>query len=256
MTIQINTGQPEITDISNILDISVPTQLENPISTGLPSADLLFSGSGIIPSTSAILTGLPGYGKTTYMLQLADAITQQGHIAIYNSGEESLFQIRKTTKRLNLENGFIPSYELSAQDIIAKTKRIQELNQEKQTFLFVDSLQCVEFDEEENKRGRKLGELSIGVKAMEMFTSWAKETFGIVIVIGQITKNGQLAGKNALKHIVDCYLHLEECDEKGSELYGLKIATMKKSRFGIANVSYQYEILSSGLVFNFTDVFV
>ena len=76
-TSKINVGNPEVTTSTNILDIELPKELENAISTGWDHFDALCAGDGMIPSTVAILTGLPGSGKTTMALQLADSITEQ-----------------------------------------------------------------------------------------------------------------------------------------------------------------------------------
>ena len=144
MSNKINVGNPEVTTKTNILDIGLPTQLENAISTGWDHFDALCAGDGMIPSTVAILTGLPGSGKTTFAIQLADSITATGNLALYNTCEESIYQVRRTAKRMNLKHGFIPSYHQEVTDIIACADQIRAENPGKQLFLFVDSLQTIE----------------------------------------------------------------------------------------------------------------
>lgn len=246
---KLNLGQPTVNNNTNILDIDVPQQLEENVNTGFAHIDALFAGDGITPSTAAIVTGIPGAGKTTLMLQLADAITGAGHIALYNTGEESLYQVRKVVRRLGLENGFIPSYESSAQDIVKKAKAVQRANPGKQVFLFVDSLQCVDVAREKGQRGRGPSQGSKEVNATEILTQWAKETFGVVMIIGMVTKDGTFAGKQAIRHIVDAHLHLSVDTDRKSDTYGQRVATMDKNRFGNSGICYTYEINSSGVHF-------
>jgi len=87
---------------TNILEIDVPEQLEKTYSTGMDFIDDAFGGKGMTPSTACLFTGTPGAGKTTLMMQLANAITKSGNVALFNTAEESLYQVRKVAKRLQL----------------------------------------------------------------------------------------------------------------------------------------------------------
>ncbi len=248
----LSVGQPEVDFDSNILDVVVPKELEKSVKTGYKNIDTLFAGDGILPSTSALITGLPGAGKTTLMLQLADAITASGNIALYNTGEESLYQVRRVVKRLNLQHGFVPGYNRTVQDICAHAEQLQEVkaNKNKKIFLITDSLQTLEVEREEGKRGRNLSKQNEEVAAIEYLTRWAKDTFNISLVIGQVNKGGTFAGKQEVKHIIDCHLHLAYDTERGSSSYGERIAEMTKNRFGCAGVYYPYEISQSGISFH------
>jgi len=245
----LNIGQPVVNSKTNILDIEVPKQLEVNVPTGMPHIDALFAGDGIMPSTAAILTGIPGAGKTTLALQLADAVMGMGHIAIYNTGEESLYQLRKVVRRLDLKNGFIPSYEPSVQGIVKKAKEVQKLHKGKQVFLFVDSLQCVELEREKGKRGRGPAAGNKEVQTTIALTQWCKETYGILCLIGMVTKDGTFAGKQAIRHVVDAHLHLGVDSERKSETYGERTACMEKNRTGQAQFVYSYDISSAGVKF-------
>lgn len=248
----LSVGQPEVDFDSNILDVVVPKELEKSVKTGYKNIDTLFAGDGILPSTSALITGLPGAGKTTLMLQLADAITASGNIALYNTGEESLFQVRRVVKRLDLKHGFVPGYNRTVQDICAHADQLQDVreNRKKKIFLICDSLQTLEVEREEGKRGRNLSKQNEEVAAIEYLTRWAKDTFNISLVIGQVNKGGTFAGKQEVKHIIDCHLHLAYDTERGSSSYGERIAEMTKNRFGCAGVYYPYEISQSGISFH------
>jgi DNA repair protein RadA/Sms len=242
-------GQPEINMNTNILDIVIPQQMEENIPTGIPHINHLFAGDGITPSTSSLVTGIPGSGKTTMMLQLADSITASGNVAIYNTGEESLFQVRRVVRRLGLRHGFIPGYERSVQEIIERANEISAANPEKKVFLFVDSLQCVELDRATGQRGRDPNQGNREVRVTERLTTWAKETFNVCMIIGQVKKDGQFAGKQAILHTVDCHLHIDQDRDRRSETYGERTATIEKNRFGNSGIYYTYEINNSGVRF-------
>lgn len=246
---RLTLGQPKVTNSTNILDIEVPSELENNEPTGMPHIDALFAGDGVTPSTAAFITGIPGAGKTTLLLQLADAITGQGHIAVYNTGEESLYQVRKVVRRLDLKHGFVPSYETTDKAILKKVKAIQKANPKKRVFLFVDSLQCVEHEREAGARGRPAAGDNATIKSLETLTMWAKETFGILFVIGMVGKNGEFLGNNKIKHMIDCHLHMDVDTERKSETYGQRMATMTKNRFGISGIGYAYEVGAHGVHF-------
>ena len=247
-TSKINVGNPEVTTSTNILDINLPKELENAISTGWDHFDALCAGDGMIPSTVAILTGLPGSGKTTFALQLADSITGTGNIALYNTCEESLYQVRRTAKRMDLKHGFIPSYENEVNDVLAHADKIKEENPGKQVFLFIDSLQTVECHETDAKNNRAYSQQTGSVRAAWRLAEWAKKNYTNVIIIGQVTKDGTFAGKQEVKHAVDCHLHLHMDTERRSETYGQRIIEVQKNRFGAGGPYFPYELTSKGIM--------
>jgi predicted ATP-dependent serine protease len=128
-------------------------------------------------------------------------------------------------------------------------RQVQKQNKGKQVFLFVDSLQCVEMEREKGKRGRASGAANKEVQTTIAFTQWCKETYGILILIGMVTKDGTFAGKQAIRHVVDAHLHLSVDTEKKSETYGKRTACMEKNRTGQAEMQYCYDINSSGVHF-------
>lgn len=245
---KLESANPKVTLETNILEIEIPKKMESSVATGMPHFDRLCSGDGVIPSTVMLLTGLPGLGKTTLGLQLADSITGQGHLALYNTCEESLYQVRKTTARLRLQNGFIPSYKSEVGELIEYAEELQALNPEKQLFLFVDSLQTIEVNYEKRK-GRPPSGQNVAVDAAWKLANWAKKNYAVVILIGQVTKDGVFAGKQEIKHAIDCHLHLCKDTEFRSTTYGERMACMEKNRFGIAGLYYHYELNAGGLNF-------
>ena len=89
---KLNLGKPELGATTNIRDIEIPKEMEQPLDLGHPQMNKLLEGNGIIAGTAVLVTGDPGAGKSTLMTTLGDRLTSVGHIAIYISGEESIFQ--------------------------------------------------------------------------------------------------------------------------------------------------------------------
>lgn len=246
---QLGVGNPTITDRTNILDIVVPKEMEKNVRTGLEHLDSLCCGDGMTPSTVLLLTGIPGAGKSTLGLQLADAITSRKNICLYNAGEESLYQIRKTMTRLKLRHGFTPGYNNDVDDVIAHANRLRLLNPGKQMFVVCDSLQTLTVKREEGVRGRPMSDQNMAVEAAARLTRWAKETFSIVVIIGQVTKDGVFAGKQAIKHAIDCHLHMAFDTDRKSDTYGERVAEMQKNRFGPAGLYYPFSLGATGVKF-------
>ncbi len=256
---KLNLGQPELNYNSNILDINIPKEMEHAIPTGHRYIDKLFAGDGMIAGTVALVTGDPGAGKSTLMQDLADKLTGSGHVALYVTGEESVYQLRRVAKRLRLNNGFIVSHNTEAEEIIAHVEMLKNApeNTGKKVFLIIDSLPCLRLSPPNKtpgvnghkvKRGRPLSDGKQADLALQMITTYAKNNWVPVLLIGHVTKNGRAAGKNTVKHIVDCHLHLsiDTDPDTGMEYRSLE---MLKNRFGPTGISFDAEMGEHGLEF-------
>lgn len=183
---------------------------------GLAEVDRVLGG-GLVPGSLTLLGGEPGIGKSTLVAQMADAIAKN-HLVIYASGEESAAQVKGRLERLgcSLENiRFIG--ETNIEKIISSTLK------SKPELLIVDSIQTVYSSLIPSEAGG-INQIRGGaVKFMEL----AKENDISVILIGHITKDGQVAGPKSLEHIVDTVLYLEA---EANNNYCLLRAS--KNRFG------------------------
>ena len=228
---------------TNISAIEVPKALRDRKKVGLEWFDDALGGEGFVPSSVMMLTGTPGAGKTTMLLQMADAITKSGHICLYNTGEESLYQVKMVAERLGLKNGFIAGQDTLVPDLLAHADHLRKANPGKQVFILQDSLQTLD----DGKYSDGGTNSMTAVRSVEMLTDWAKSTYGIVAFIGQVTKGGDFAGKQTILHAVDVRAKLFIDEDKRSETYGERIFEVTKNRFGCSGRSYFLGLGWSGL---------
>jgi DNA repair protein RadA/Sms len=238
----LNVGIRNLKRGTNIAEISVPEALRSRKKTGLSWFDDAIGGEGFVPSSVMMLTGTPGAGKTTMLLQMADAITKSGHVCLYNTGEESLYQVKMVTERLGLRNGFVVGQDTLVGDLLDHADELRAANPGKQVFILQDSLQTL--DDGKWKDGANS---MTTVRATEMLTDWAKANYGIVAFIGQVTKSGDFAGKQTILHAVDLRGRIFIDEEKKSETYGERIFEITKNRFGCSGKSYILGINRNGL---------
>ena len=226
-SMNINTGIKGFKHGSTMQDVQVPDQLRKRIPTKLKFFDEVLGGEGFVPSNVVMLTGAPGAGKTTLLLQLTDALQEQGNVVLYNTGEESLYQIKLVCERLKLKGNFFIGQDQMVSDVIDHARMLQKKFPKKQVIIIQDSLQTLDDGKYANGTTG-----NTPVTCCEMLASWSKETYGITIFIGQVNKDGKFAGKNTIKHAVDAHVELMFDDEKRSETYGERLMSCSKNRFG------------------------
>ncbi|NBZ95420.1 MAG: hypothetical protein EBR40_03150 [Proteobacteria bacterium] len=227
---------------TTISNIEVPEALRNRKKTGIEWFDDALGGEGFVPSSVMMLTGTPGAGKTTMLLQLADAITKAGHICLYNTGEESLYQVKMVAERLGLSGNFVVGQDTMVEELIAHADTLRKANPKKQVFILQDSLQTLD----DGKWANGANSMT-AVRCTEMLTDWAKANYGVVIFIGQVTKSGDFAGKQTILHAIDVRGRLYIDEDKRSETYGERIWEITKNRFGCSGKAYILGINKRGL---------
>lgn len=212
---------------SSIQEITVPDELKKRIPCGLDYFQAILGGEGFTPSAVTLFTGMPGAGKTTMMLSLANALQRRGAEVVFNTAEESLYQIKLTCDRLMLKQPFKVGGETRVPVLLEGCDKLRESAPERPFFLIVDSLQCL--DDGKFHTGRIT--TATAERALALLTSYAKEHAVNVIVIGQVTKDGKMSGSNKLKHMVDAHVHLS-IETKDEDLKGCRILETQKNRFG------------------------
>lgn len=212
---------------TDITTIEVPAHLNERIPTGIDWVDNAFGGEGLTPSMVTLFAGEAGAGKTTLSLQLASALAEQDHLVVYNTAEESLHQLKRTYNRLNLRGKVRVGGETLVTELLSGVETLRKKNPGKRAILFVDSLQCL--DDGHFGSGRITSETA--TRSLEKLCEWAKENYTNVVAINQVTKGGNFAGSNKLRHMVDAMAFLS-IEKKEEELIGMRKFEVLKNRFG------------------------
>tara|TARA_R110002020_G_scaffold303939_2_gene519537 strand:- start:185729 stop:187093 length:1365 start_codon:yes stop_codon:yes gene_type:complete len=187
-------------------------------------------GGGLVPGSLTLLGGEPGIGKSTLMLQIALSLPYQ---TLYVSGEESAQQIKMRAERINpnAENCLILT-ETKTQNIFKQIEAVEP------DIVIIDSIQTLHSDYIESSAGS----ISQIRETTSELIKFAKETATPVILIGHITKDGNIAGPKILEHMVDTVLQFE-----GDRNHVYRILRAHKNRFGSTNELGIYEMQGSGL---------
>ena len=187
-------------------------------------------GGGLVPGSVILLGGEPGIGKSTLLLQVSLSLNTN---VLYISGEESQQQIKLRANRMGLsgENCFVLSQ--------TETQKIfQQIQKIKPDLLIVDSIQTLHSNHIESGAGSVS---QIRATAGELI-QFAKNTNTPVILVGHITKDGNIAGPKILEHMVDTVLQFE-----GDRNHIYRILRAQKNRFGATSEIGIYEMISKGL---------
>ena len=227
----------------NLNDIVVPEALLRRIKTGFTMFDSAFGGDGFVPSTVHMITGEAGAGKSTLLRQLGNAITASGNVALYNPGEESLYQVKLSSERLKLKAGFVVGQETMVPDLLEYADEVLKASSGKQMFLLQDSLQTLDDGMYPNGATNS----KTPTRVTEMLVEWAKRTNAIVLVIGQVGKDGVFQGENKIKHAMDGHAHMYFDQAKRSETYGERLMEVSKNRWGSAGKTYIYGMGKEGI---------
>jgi len=188
-------------------------------------------GGGIVPGSLTLLGGEPGIGKSTLLLQVATKL--KGHKVLYVSGEESEQQIKMRAERIGMNNTLC--YVLAETLISNIFRHLEELSPE---LLIIDSIQTLYSENIESSPGSVSQIRECTAELMR----FAKVTNTPVLLIGHITKDGQIAGPKVLEHMVDCVLQFE-----GDRNHVYRLVRSSKNRFGSTSEIGIYEMVGSGL---------
>ena len=201
-------------------------------STGIPELDRVLGG-GIVKGSLVLIGGEPGIGKSTLILQICDKMQGEGKV-LYISGEESAEQIKIRSDRLEIKNDDILFLGETDIDVIAES--IVEVNPK---LVIIDSIQTMYSDEITSAAGTVSQVREITARIMKI----CKQKNITTIIIGHVTKDGNIAGPRVLEHMVDTVLYLE-----GERYFSYRILRGVKNRFGSTNEVGMFEMKNEGMI--------
>ena len=200
--------------------------------SGLGELDRVLGG-GLVPASAILVGGDPGIGKSTLLLQAAAAFARKGLKTVYVSGEEASAQVRMRARRLDLADAPVRlAAETNLRDILTT------LEAEKPQLVIIDSIQTMWADNVDSAPGSVT---QVRATAHEL-TTFAKRHGVSVIMVGHVTKEGQIAGPRVVEHMVDTVLYFE--GERGHQF---RILRAVKNRFGPADEIGVFEMTGGGL---------
>ncbi len=200
--------------------------------TGIGELDRVLGG-GIVGGSLILVGGEPGIGKSTLILQLCDKMQGEGKV-LYVSGEESAEQVKIRADRLGINNENILF--LAETDIEIIENYILEI---KPKLVIIDSIQTMYSDEISSAAGTVSQVREITARIMRI----CKANNITTIIIGHVTKEGNIAGPRVLEHMVDTVLYIE-----GERYFSYRILRSVKNRFGSTNEIGMFEMQNEGMV--------
>jgi DNA repair protein RadA/Sms len=222
------------------LSVEEPKRIE----TGMPELDKVLGG-GIVPGAPILLSGDPGAGKTTLLLQAVNYIARGKRSNIlWASGEMSRTDIGMFAKRLDALNEHV--------DVLGNEgdvfKIVAAAEEKKPTVMVIDSINTafMEDIEADVNTPRQIA------AAGNYLTSFAKSEKVAMLIICQVTKEGDLAGPKNLEHLVDAIVYLDEYVHEGDPEYdeeaaNLRVLSIGKNRFGPPGIKAMLELTKEGL---------
>ena len=210
-----------------------PAERFERMATSLAELDRV-TGGGIVPGSALLIGGEPGIGKSTLLLQVAAAFALAGRRAVYFTGEEAATQVRLRAERLGLADAPVElACETSLANILATLGEGSAPH-----LVIVDSVQTLWADEIEAAAGT-VSQVRAATQALVRF---AKSRGSALLLVGHVTKDGQIAGPKVIEHMVDTVLYFE-----GDRGHAFRILRAAKNRFGATDEIGVFEMAASGL---------
>ncbi len=221
-------GQEEPLAITEIGDDTLPRM-------ALPMPELgRVLGGGIMPGGVVLISGDPGIGKSTLLIQMAAAIAKGGATVLYVSGEESAHQIKQRASRLGIANERLYLLaDVNLDNIIAQVERLQP------GLVIIDSIQAVYLPAYQSSAGS----VTQVRECAALLSRLAKARNIPLFLVGHVTKEGSLAVPRVLEHMVDTVLYLE-----GDRFHSYRVLRSVKNRFGSTNEVGVFEMKAEGMV--------
>lgn len=216
----------------------VKSATQTRIKTGIREFDLVLGG-GIVPGSVTLVSGEPGIGKSTLMLQLIDVVesklkSKDSQPILYVSGEESIQQIKIRVQRLNLKTSEV--FFLTETNAEAIGGQISDL---KPRLVIIDSIQTCWT----NRLSGTAGSVGQVKESASQLLKIAKQREIPLFLVGHVTKAGAIAGPKVLEHMVDTVIYLE-----GERFGSARLLRATKNRFGATDEVGVFEMTDKGLI--------
>jgi DNA repair protein RadA/Sms len=203
------------------------------VASGIAELDRV-TGGGFVKGSVILLGGDPGIGKSTLLMQACAALGRGGHRVVYISGEEATGQVRLRAERLDLAQAPVElAAETSVEDIVATLQAGAPPR-----LVVIDSIQTMWTDTVEAAPGT----VSQVRGAAQILIRYAKTSGAAVILVGHVTKDGQIAGPRVVEHMVDAVVSFE-----GDGAHQFRILRAVKNRFGPTDEIGVFEMTGLGL---------
>jgi len=202
------------------------------LATGVAELDRV-CGGGLVPASAVLIGGDPGVGKSTLLLQAAAAIAKSGRTVAYVTGEEALAQIQDRARRLGVADAPV---RLAAENDLRQI--LEGLKALKPDVVVVDSIQTLFADGIDAAPGTVT---QVRACAHEL-VRFAKRSGAVVVLVGHVTKDGQIAGPRVVEHLVDAVIYFE-----GERGHTFRILRAVKNRFGPTDEIGVFEMAEGGL---------
>jgi len=217
----------------NLETLSERTEEAPRFTTGLSELDRV-TGGGIVPGSALLIGGEPGIGKSTLLLQLAASLATNGRRALYFSGEEAAAQVRLRAERLGLSKAPVGlAAETNLSNILATLESGPRAD-----LIVIDSIQTLWADQLDGAPGT-VGQVRA---ATQTLIRYAKGAGASLLLVGHVTKEGQIAGPKVIEHMVDTVLYFE-----GDRGHPYRILRAVKNRFGPTDEIGVFEMVQRGL---------
>lgn len=218
---------------ANLVPLAGETESAARVVTGMVELDRV-TGGGFVKGSALLVGGDPGIGKSTLLLQSAAALAGQGKRVIYVSGEEAVAQVRLRAQRLGLGDADVLLAAETNVEIILATLE----NGPPPDLVIIDSIQTLWTDRVDSAPGT-VTQVRTSAQAL---TRFAKKSGAAVVLVGHVTKDGQIAGPRVVEHMVDAVLYFE-----GDSSHTFRILRGVKNRYGATDEIGVFAMTERGL---------
>ncbi len=228
-TKKVSSGSLKNCNVLKLDDIDSSTEFR--YNTGISELNRVLGG-GLVKGSLVLLSGDPGIGKSTLLLQICNYLSKDLNV-LYVSGEESAYQLKMRAKRLSVKSDNLSVMCETDAEVICEYIKTAKPN-----IVMIDSIQTMNIPE----LSSSTGSITQVRECTNLFMQTSKNNDISIILVGHVNKDGNIAGPKVLEHIVDTVLYFE-----GERNYSYRILRAAKNRFGSTNEIGVFEMNDTGL---------